>query len=293
MRKQTMNIFLSILAVVALSGCIGTTTFHDTARAGDTVALAAGWKHYYSRDNITVTITPSSGSKIVLLPNDLAVRAVVNLYPDPVSSVIVSPGSGQDLTPSAQNYASAVNNWFTFGDKDWWETTVYLDLPGTLPTGTTAININNPQGESFDTSVAVVAGTGHPIQFQTTIGALNVSQLAALERVGHYTVSFSGSTTPFAIQLSLSHNPDMDNGGVGRAYVVNPRGDLKNVVWRDDGTTTRVILTPTKGQPLASIKDFKFYVAGGVTALQLTSIKAVNINGSPVMGVTANIVSGY
>jgi hypothetical protein len=287
-----MNGFVFILAIVALGGCIGTRTFHDAARAGDTVALAAGWKHYYTRDNITVTITPSSGSSIVLPPNSPAVRAIVNLYPDPISSVMASPGSGQDLTPSAQSYASQVNTFFTFGDKDWWQTTVFLDLPSTLPVGTANININNPQGENLNAQVEIIPGTGQPNGFQATTGAITPSQLASLERVGHYTISFSGSTIPFAIQIDLSHNPDVDHGGTGRAYVVNPRGDLKNVAWKDDGTNLRLILTPAKGLVLGNMKDFKCYVAGGITGLQVVNVKAFDINGNPISEVTASVTSG-
>jgi hypothetical protein len=289
MRTTFLNCIHAFLLLTLLSGCVGSRTFHDLARAGDTVAVAAGWKHHYTRDNITVSITPSSGSTIVLPPNDPAVRAVINLYPDPVSSLVLSQETGQDLTPSAQTYAGLVNSSYTRGDKDWWQTSVFIDLPTTLPVGVAYIEIDNPQGEYVYSEVEIVEGDGQPNTFQATFGSLSSNQMATMERVGHYTIRFSGATIPFAIQIDLTHDPDVDHGGAGRAHVANPRGDLKGVAWKDDGSNMRVILTPAKRSVLGNMKEFKFYVAGGVTDLQVVNVKAVDLNGNPVAGITASI----
>lgn len=289
MRKLLMVIFVLTSTSAVLSGCVGARTFHEIARAGDTVVVAAGWKHNFMRDNITVTITPSSGAPIVLPPNDPAIRAVVNLYPDPVSSILVSQETGQDITPYARTYADMVSGIFTQGDKDWWQTSVFVDLPLNLPVGNAAIAVTTPQGETASSVVEIVSGTGRPNTFQTAYGPLNDNQLLSMQRAGHYTVNISGSTIPFAVQLDLAHAPDADHGGAGRAHVINPRGDLKNVSWRDDGSNLRVILMPAKGVALGNMKDFKFYVAGGVTGLSIISVKAVDINGNPVVGVTGSI----
>ena len=280
-----------IFCLFLLGGCAGAKTFHQLARAGDTVAVAAGRMKDFTRDKITVTITPSSGSPIIYPPNDPAVRAVVNLYPDPVSSLLVSMETQQDLTPYARQYAGVVINTTPYAEKDWWTTSVFLDLPANLPVGTTSIEISNPTGEYIDSEVEIVSGTGTPNTFSSTWGDLSPNQLASMERVSHFTVGFDGSTVPFAIQADLSHSPDVDHGGTGRAYVINPRGDLKNVTWSDTGTSLRVIIAPDRAQALSNIHDYKFYVAGGITNLAVQSIKAVDINGNAVSGVTATIES--
>jgi hypothetical protein len=281
MNKPATNYLIVMLSIFVLQGCVGARTFHEVARAGDTVAVAAGWKHYFSRDNITVTITPSSGSPIVYPPNDPAVRAAVNLYPDPLSSLLVSPQIGQDLTPSSNNY--------TNHDSDWWQTTVFVDLPDSLPSGTATISITNPQGESVSPTVDIVDGVGQPNSFDATTGPINVSQLASMERVGNYVVRFAGSTIPYAIQVEIVHDPDKAHGGTGVAYVINPRGDIKNVTWSDTGSNLRVILIPAHGVVLSDMLDYKFYVAGGVNNLNVLSVKAVDVDGNPVSGVTASI----
>jgi len=290
MLKPHVKFLIVIFCLFVLGGCVGARTFHDLARAGDTVAVAAGRVTGFSRSSITVTITPSSGSPIVYGPNNPAVRAVINLYPDPLSSLLVSMETQQDLTPSAQTYGSVLLVTIPNREKDWWQTTVFVDLPTSLPVGTASIEISDDAGEYVYSDVQIVEGTGAPNTFDTNInGPLNPNQLASLERIAYYSVDFNGSTIPFAIQVDLSHSPDVDHGGTGRAYVVNPRGDLKNVTWSDTGTSLRVIILPAKGQALDNVHNYKFYVAGGVTNLAVLSVKAVDINGNNVSGVTATL----
>jgi hypothetical protein len=244
----------------------------------------------FSRDNITVTITPSSGNPIVYAPNDPAVRAVINLYPDPVSSLFVSMESNQDLTPAARTYGSLMLNYIPQREKDWWQTSVFVDLPASLSTGTASIEISDPSGGYAYSEMEIVAGVGAPNKFDANInGPLNPNQLASMERVPHFTVDFNGSAIPFAIQVDLFHDPDVDHGGSGRAHVINPRGDLKNVTWSDSGTAMRIIVITAKAQALSNIHDYKFYVAGGVTNLNVLNVKAVDINGNAVSGVTAMV----
>lgn len=283
--------WLKILSLLLLlSACSGVQTFPNTARAGDTAAIAAGWKHGFSKDKITLTITPSAGSPIVYLPGDPAVRAVINFYPDPLSSILISTQIGEDLTPFARTYAEQINFNFTDGDRDWWQTMLFIDLPFTLPVGAASIDISSTSGETYSTIIDIISGVGQAEIFHAELnGPLFQNQLAALERVGHYVISFIAATIPHAMQLQFSHNPDAANGGSGVAYVVNPRGDLKNALWSDDGINLRVVLTPAQLKAPASMSDYKFYIAGGVTGLLLDNIQAVDINGYPVSGVVATI----
>jgi len=278
--------------MITLVGCSGVQTFQSSLRAGDTAAVAAGWKHDFSRDNITVIITPSIGAPITYLPNDPAVRGVVNMYPDPISSLLISEATEQDLTPYAQAYAQSLS-FFTDGDRDMWQTTVFIDLPASLPIGLANIEISNVAGDTVISSINIIEGQGNAEDFIVDInGPLSKNQFSALERVEHFEVSFSSAVIPYAIQANLSHAPDVNTGGVGVAHVSNPRGDLKGILWKDNGSDLQVLLTPSKFQPLARMIDFKFYVSGGVSDLAMVDVVAVDINGNPVTGVIADIVSG-
>lgn len=284
---------LTLLLAIFLSGCAGVRTFPNAVRAGDTAALAAGWKSDFARDNITVSITDSAGTTTTLPPGDPAVRAVINFYPDPVSSIVVADRAGVELTPYARTYADMINNNFTGRDRDWWQTVVFVDLPATLAPGTAEISISNTAGETAYSTVDVISGAGMPTVFDAQTGVLSSVQLASLERVAHYEVSFAGSTVPYALELHFTHAPDIDHGGGGRAFVVNPRSDSKNLMWKDDGSNLQVILTPVGTVGPARLTEFKFYVTGGITGLQLMSLDAFDATGAIMSGITATIQSKH
>jgi len=291
MFKNKLLSLLILSIITLLTGCSGVQTFQSSLRAGDTAAVAAGWKHNFSRDNITVIITPSIGPPITYLPGNLAVRGVVNMYPDPLSSMVVSEATDQDITPFARTYAFGTS-FFTSGDKDWWQTTVFIDLPNTLPTGLANIEVINTQGDSVASTVNIIEGVGQTEVFDVDQnGPLTDAQFSALERIEHFVVSFSGAEIPHAIQVDFTHDPDVDNSGVGRAYVTNPRGDLKNIMWNDNGINLQVLLTPTQLQSVSDMQDFKFYVSGGITNLLMNNIVAVDINGNSVAGIVVDVTA--
>jgi len=280
---------LIILALAVISGCEGTNTFHTNAHPGDTIAIGSGWKQYFSRDNITVTFHPSSGPDVTYYPDDPAIRAVVNLYPDPVSSLVISERTSQNLT-SDSVYLSSSLSGITGGDRDWWQTVVFVDLPTTVAAGLMTVTVSNPEGESVSSQVYIFAGLGNANRFGTTFGQLGRSELTSLERLSNYLVTFSTPTTvPSAIQVDFTHDPDKDHSGTGRAHVVNPIGDYKGVNWYDDGSNLRVIMTPADSKPMDFMTDFKFYVTGGINNLSLVSVQAFDMDGVAINGVTANI----
>ena len=219
-----------------MAGCSGVKTFPETVQIGETAAIAAGWKRHFSRDDITVTITPEFGAPVTYNAGHPSIRSVINLYADPLSSLIVSDEKNTDITNSAQTYAQQVQFNYTEGDKDYWQTVVFLDIPP-ISEGLATIQISNSNGETSSSTVNVVqgSGTGTAFGFEATgIGALTDFQLQAMERVDHYVVSFTGATIPHAVQLDLAYSSL--NG-----YLVNPRGDLKNLSWTDTGSGYRVI----------------------------------------------------
>jgi hypothetical protein len=159
-----------------------------------------------------------------------------------------------------------------------------VDLPTTLAPGLASIVLSGPNGiltngnafgDGSQTPISpikvnVISGTGVSNQLVSQGGG-NGSSLPLMERQGYYTVTFSGPTIPDSIQVNLTHP-----AGTAKPWVVNPRGDLKNVAWHDDGATNlRVILTTSHGEPLADMKHFKFYVASGVPLAGLLTVADV------------------
>lgn len=294
------------IALAVLQGCAAVSTFSTAARPGDTVALATGWNQNVNRANLTAVITDSQGTVVPYSAGDSRVRAVVRLYPDPVSRLMVETATGQSNGMALMNgplIGQTINERYTFSDADWNQMVVYLDLPSTLAEGIATIALSGPSGPltngtSDDTpqgqpvivspiKVNVLPGVGSSNSFRTQGSGSASLSLPLLERRSYYTVTFTGSTIPDAIQIDLTHP-----AGTAIPWVVNPRGDLKNAAWHADGSTNlRVILTTSHGEPLADMKHFKFYVASGIPLaglLSVANVAAYDAMGNPVDGVTAN-----
>ncbi|MFC1772577.1 hypothetical protein ACFL3A_04390 [Pseudomonadota bacterium] len=306
---KTLALALPVVVTI-LSGCTGSRTFHDHANAGDSVAVAAGWMHNMQRGNIEVKITDSLGAETIYTPGQPgydAVKASINFYPDPVSSMVVSDRIDKSLTPAVLVYSNLINQEITNYDHDWWETVIFIDLPDPMALGDATINITSLSVpvETMSSVVTIVpdatgTGTGGtPNAFEAKLGSfpfnMDDAHFQGLERVPNYEVAFSSSTLPYAIQVNFTHDPDEANSGTGTPYVINPIGHIKNLSWAATGTSgtdLRVILTPARDGAITNMNDFKFYVAGGVTNLAPNgSVQAFDIDGEPVPGVSVTITN--
>jgi uncharacterized protein YceK len=276
--------FLTLL----LSGCGGVNTFTTSAQSESTITVAAGWRQGFTRDNITVTITDSTPTVTTYLPGDSRIRAVTNMYPDPVSSLVV------DLRiQDPGNVGDTINTYQTNDDDDWWQTLVILDLPPGMSTGPATVQIDGPNSESYGpVDLNIIAGTGTPDPLRAAFAFGDVTLtpvfLAPLDRPAHFTLSFTGAQIPHAIEVTLTHDADSTVGGTGRALAINPRGEIKNLYWSDDGTSMQVILMRANDLVIDNIKDFKFYVAGGITNLQVDTVTAYDEFGAVIPGILAS-----
>lgn len=291
-----------LLALFNLTGCTGISTFTTAARAGDTVALSLGWNKNITRQNLTVTITPATGTPVVYAPNDPALRAVVNMYPDPASRLVVGFETQQGLGYGAAGNGGLVYSFGTHQDRDWYETELLLDLPppALLPPGPATITLSTPAGpltfmgnsgvQTTSVSVDILPGTGSPNTFVAgegaTIGTGTVPLLQSLERADINTVSLQGASVPYAVQMTLTYTP-----GGRKPWIGNARGDTRNIMWSDDGSNLTVMVILKDGLTSLNLSDFKFNVAGGVTGLVLqpNSLKAYDIAGNQMTGVTATV----
>jgi hypothetical protein len=290
-----------ISALVNVVACTGTQSFGLAARAGDTVAFAVGYNQALTKDNIQITITDANSTVFTYLPGDPAIRTVFNMYPDPVSRLVVGTDTGQSLGVGASTLGFNINSTVTSSDRDWSLSSVFIDLPATMATGTAIVKFADALGQPIlslgqevDHNVEIIGPGGSPQTFNThefnAIGGLP-GVLASLERTDHFTITFSGISSAEAIQVDLVHNPDSTVGGVGKAHAINTTGNLKSMAWSDDGTNMRVILTAAASSNSLIINDFKFYVAGDITGLLIvpSSVLAFDSNGNAISGLTASV----
>lgn len=305
MKINRAYVLLTLIPLLGMmAGCAGTVTIPASARAGDTIVLGAGWTKKFARNSLTVTITDAASNVTTYQPGNAAVRGVINLYPDPLSYLVVGARTSGHLFPSmyqaGNSFGTVINYTNTQLDPDWWETSVFLDLPPNMAVGTAQVSFASSSGGTYGpVQVQIIPGQGASETFTTTQGTLNSYMVESLERSPVSVVQFSGgSTLADSIQVDLTHDPDSSAGGTGKTFVVNPRGEMKNLSWKDNGTSLRVLLTTsgdgTSKDPYLTTymwKYFKFYVTGGVTGVQLQNVKAYDINGDLITGVTATVTA--
>ncbi len=226
-----------------------------------------------------------------MIATDPAIRGIINFYPDPVSNMIVSREIHEDTSPFAMTYGYSAlfsaNN-----DKDYFQTTVFVDLPSSLPEGLTQIEIANGTGTTHASTLDVIPGTGKANSFNSDFNdglLLTDAMLDSLSRAPHTTVTLDSSEIPHAVELTFTHAPDKTVGGSGQAFVINPLGYRKNLSWTDDGNTMKVIMMQSKDGIIDDMQDYKFYISGTATNLQLVSVNGYDINGNDITGVTTTL----
>lgn len=296
--KQYLACLVTLSLLVA--GCTGVRTFSASARPGETIALAAGWKQQLTRNDLTVVITPASGSAVTYSPGDPRVRALFQVYPDPVSKLVVSDRSGVSY-PNAglSNYAGGFNNlgaefgsWFVRplagNQNDWSDTMVLLDLPTTLAPGDATVAFKAGGVDIMQPALVEVLSVPAGDQNQLELADSGVpGPIRSIERAPHYVVHFSGPTgiVPHSIQAEFSRTLATTGG----SWVTQGRGDIMNLTWADTGSSIKVLRSPVNGVSSTLLADFDFYVTGAVTTLALNTIKAYDISGNALTGFSASL----
>jgi len=283
--------FSLVLLLPLIAGCSGVQTFPNMARAGDTVSVAMGWQKRFKRNNTTVTITPSVGEPVVYQPDDPAIRAIINFYPDPLSNIVIGTKTENDTFFKYGNtYGSLINSNYTDGDMDWWQTVAFVDLPSTMSEGEANIQLTNSDGDISNSIVNIIEGGGVAGLFNAEgVGPMTSTQLASLERASNFEVSINASVIPYAVEMEFTHTK--------KAIVINPN-ELKNITWNDDGSLLKVMILPASSSPLTSLHDFKFYISGEAAIeffqdISVQTVKAYDVNGNDIPGVSVSLVADY
>jgi hypothetical protein len=280
----------------ALVGCTGVNTFTTGGRPGETVAAAIGYQQKVNRSNLTVKITDKNGVLYTYQPGDTRIRTVFQAYPDPVSKLVVADRANTSYGTQLPDYI--INAWgygirqdLTNGDNDWSETFVLFDLPTDIASGMASLQFTSGGTDLTVSSIPIEvlpgpAAAPQPFEYYKGTSALQAPYTGG-ERAPHFVVNFSGpdGVVPNSIEAVFSRTL----GSTGDPWVTHGRGDIKNLMWSDNGSEIKVMLTPAKGVPLSSLKDFKFYITGSVTAVNRTSLKAYDASGNPLSGFTTII----
>lgn len=273
-----------------LVGCTGVNSFTTGARPGETIAVAIGYQQKVNRSNLTVNITPQSGTPYTYSPGDTRIRTVFQAYPDPVSKLVVADRAHTSYGTLFPDYI--IDAWgngarsLTGGDNDWSDTFVLFDLPTDITAGAASLQFTSGGVNLTPASIPIEvlpgpAASTQPFQYFNGTSP-NPAPYTGAERASHFVVKFTGpeGTIPHSMEAVFSRTL----GVSGDPWVTHGRGDLKNLMWSDNGAELKVMLTPVKGESLTSLQDFKFYVTGSVATVNLISLKAYDAFGNSLSG---------
>ena len=175
---RAVSFAVSVLAF-ALSGCTALKTFPQTARAGDTVALAVGSADGMTRANTTAYFVSNSSSvQYNLTPT---IRGIFKLYADK-ASVIYQAGSNSRTVVDTSGHEQ-------------WVTIMVIDLPQGLPTGTGTVHITTTAtyptiGSNINNlpiGLEIIPGTGaaSSLSYEFGVGTSMAGDLTQVEAVPH------------------------------------------------------------------------------------------------------------
>ena len=284
--------------IVIFNGCTAFKTFPQTARGGDTIALAVGSPDGMSRANTTAIFVSDSapGSPVDLTSN---IRSIFRLYADK-NSEVYNPGGDARYIVNTSGHEP-------------WITIVALDLPVGLPLGpgkiqfsTTATyptigsNINN-----LPVSIEIIPGTGSSSTFdyEYGLGASMTGDLTALESLPHAQVipRYPQSTTwPSygAIEVKM-HVPTTLGIALDQTILrvirddmfIETQSDPALIYHHDSNQDLTVLFLSTQGllkyfDPRFSIKliDSPYLPISFSGTPSLTMVKYYDVDGNEVSG---------
>lgn len=289
--RYALRSICALLASAVLSGCSGVLTLPERALPGSTVMVALGSHPRLMRKDVAVGIAASNGVAYQYAPGDPRIRYMINAYSDPLSHLVVRDGARMD--PSG-GYADDIRREVTYGDNEWAETFLFMDIPTDIAPGVASLSFTSSGASLTPRGIQLEILPGGPVTqnkflgFRPPSGQTQVTMgMREMERAAHFVVTVSGpeGVVPHSMQVRFSRSL----GATGESWVTQGRGDLKNIMWSDNGTELIVLLTPTKGVSLSDLRDLRFYVSGAVTTLAVLDIKAYDTLGNPLSGFSAQL----
>lgn len=282
----------TLLVSAVLSGCSGISTFTERALPGSTVALVLGRHTSLMRNDVEVRIQASNGVVYQYLPGDPRIRAMINAYSDPLSNLVVRDGARMD---SEGGHGDFIRANVTGGDNEWSETFLFIDVPTDIAAGQAWVSVTSSGVNLTRWSIGLQVLPGAPVAPNPFLGVspspsggqpVNVA-MASMERAAHFVVTVIGpdGLVPHSVQMKFSRSL----GETGGPWVTQGRGDLKNIMWSDNGSELIVLLTPTKGIPVSDLRDLRFYVSGAVETLEVLDLRAYDTSGNSLSGFSAQL----
>lgn len=196
-----VRVYIILLALLVIQGCVAVQSFPTIARAGDTITLSVGSADGMTKSNTILTFTPTVDGEPVGTPIDISsgIRSIIKLNPDETSALsLFQAGNVQVLEWDALHGA--------------WLSVIVLDLPdeSVLPVGEGIIDVDTTASYSQFSSVAgvsigveILPGIGESNSFSyDSFGNAATGQLSMFEPLPQVVVrpvaAFDSLTSSFA-----------------------------------------------------------------------------------------------
>lgn len=312
--EHSKRALLFLLLSMILAGCSGLQTFSNSARTGDTVAVAlqgADGIDYIAAEDLTARLLDSNG-----VYHNLWIENVVRVFADPLSEAAMSDMTFPHI---GAKYESEWMAMITLSDAD--AGVLYPNIA----TGSATIEITHPSLTFFSPQLNILAGQGSRHQRISSDGLGNsldyklraaphigvVNNGITSEQVAGGTFVFEYDATQFptnnrplrAVKLSQDPNIQLlssttDLGGNIRqlkVVIVNPNGF----------TATKSVVSDFTVDGKSLLRDMAFVLtwALSITAddynpqipgdLTLVSSEIIDIYGDPVLDLQVSFSSGY
>lgn len=312
MKLRSLVIALFSLVLTQLSACIGTQTFSNTARNGDTIVVAMGQTSgadFINPDDLTVQVVDQFGTA-----HAASLRTLSRVYPDPTSGAVLVDDNffGTHIHYDGE--------WMAIIDL----VTPLTTTPTSIPAGPATVELLHPTQTFYAPSITIQSGTGKPHPLAST-NSFGFGASEYLKPSPHIVVRTQGTPTApvaaatFVIHYNPAVFPTLDGllfrvtrfstdpniqlitgskslpGGMEELTVIvmNPNGF--------DGATLSDFATGRKSK----LADLSFvmtwateptassFVPTVPADISLVDAQFVDLDGDPVGGVVADLGGGY
>lgn len=228
------NLYLLVLIVFMLQGCVATQSFPTVARGGDTIMLAVGSPDGMNKTNTTAQFVSDVDASVT----PLSIRSVLRLRPDQTSNLALF-----DSFLNAEDYYTGHSQWLTV---------IFIDLPVALTVGAGHIDIHSSASygtlylgiNDIPMALEIIEGTGSRNEFtyNNNFGGVGPVDLASLEALPQVVVrppnlasAFNFAAAEIKVNVPLGSIPNRAIRVVADDFYTRNHQDQVQMSWTRDG----------------------------------------------------------
>jgi hypothetical protein len=285
MLAQRYSLYLIVLILFVLQGCVATQSFPTAARGGDTITLAVGSPDGMNKSNTTAQFV----SDVDASETPLSIRSIIRLRPDNTSNLALF-----DSFVNAEDYYTGHSQWLTV---------IVIDLPEALTIGGGQVEINSsasygtlPLGiNDIPVSLEIIEGTGsrNDFTYNNNFGGIGPGDLASLEplpqavlRPPHLTSTFTFAAAEIKVNVPLGSIPNRAIRVVADDFYTRNHQDQVQMNWSRDGDDLTVNFVSPEATMEPKQLRFSIVLRPGNTFIsepvpRVASVKLYDANGEP------------